>query len=346
MKTFFAAALAVSFAMPATVMAQGGPPQAVKTQQNLGAAGLLGSFFSGAQFGTTRARSGENAARRGAAGAPGAAQSGYKHETVTALGLISGRKLLNDGASYLTFGASFNNKEERPNLTDIDTQIPSIGIGYQNFSNQNTAYAAYLTFSSRDSRGETVHSRRKYYELRFDVAHKFSDHWGVTGRLVHTRGDLKVDVTTPFGVVATVEPQTVWYGQAELVGNFTSDDAGFVPKGWVLNPILGISHDTEITGSSSSTKDVVESGSVWAKATLSKLAGPGTWSPNFTLGLEHEYLQEGAEFIDEDTYGIMGAGLTRRDKKGNAINVVFERRQGFNGNRVSNVLVTGYSFNF
>jgi len=274
-------AVAALSVVPSLTLAQdappkGAPPQAVLTQKNLGAAGLLSSFYSGSQYGTTRARTGENASRIGAAGIPGAPADGYKHESLATIGAITGRKMLSDRASYLTFSTVYNKKNEFPNQTEFDTTIPSFTLGYQNFSNVDTAYGVYLSYAARESVGETVLSKRKYLDLRFDVAHKLSEHWGVTGRLVHSTGDLELDITTPSGTLNIEEPQTVWYGQAELVGNFRNEQMSAIPAGWSLHPVLGVSHDIETNEVAPGVKETSKSGSVWAKATLSK-GVPARW---------------------------------------------------------------------
>ena len=353
MKTTILTAAAVCFIVPYGAFAGGheasggsdasqrrGPPPAVVTQRNLGQSGILTSFYSGREYGLLRARGGEDNARVGTAGASGI-EDGYEHEAKGLIVTFTGRKLLSGGASYLTFGAGINNKYEAPNQTDFDTSIPSVSVGYQNFANPNAAYAAQLIYAERSTDGGVVTSDRDTVELRLDYARKLSDSWGVTGRFHGTAGDLIV--TTPGGT--TTEPETTAYTQLELVGNFGGNGAGFVPEGWKLHPYLGVSFDTN-TVETSAGDETNDTGAVWAKGTLVKSARPGTWSPNVTLGIEHVYLRDKGDFIDEDTFVALGAGASRMDKMGNVLNFVVETRQGVNGNRSNTAFVTTYTYNF
>ena len=349
MKNLFWAAAAASLSVPTATLAdghkppagggvgtQGGPPPAVISQMSLGQAGLLPSFYSNAQFGITRARRGEDNVRLGFAGASGIT-TGFEHSSKQLVTVLMGRKLLAGGSSYLTFSVGTNNKSDDPNLVEFDTSIPSVTIGYQNFARPDLAFAAHLSYGSRETTDGAVTTSRDEIGFRFDVAKKISDNWGVTGRLFYSTGDLTVE--TPGGT--TVTPETMLYTQAELVGNFAP--AGL--NGWVVNPTLGVSYDID-TFETAAPEDEKKSGSVWAKATFVKPARPGGWSPNFTLGIEQVYENSTDDFIDDDTFAIIGVGVTRIDKRGNTLNASFERRQGSNGNRVNNVFVVGYAHNF
>jgi len=353
LKTLNSAAFAVSLVAPAIAFAGGheasggdasaprrGPPPAAISQMNLGKAGLLSSFYSGSQFGVTQSRGGEDATRIGSAGGSGV-ENGYKHESASLITSFTGRKLIDGGTSYLTFGFGTNNKQEQPNLTEFETSITSISIGYQNFSDPNSAYGAQLIVGDRSTTNGTVDSDRKTTEFRLDYARKLNDDWGVTSRLHYTTGDLIV--STPGGT--STEKQNVIYTQVELVGAFGSDELGFVPDGWVLHPTFGLSFNRD-TVQADAGDEVNDTGALVAKGTFVKPARPGSWSQNYTLGVEHVFLHDRDAFIDEETYAILGAGAQHMGKTGNTFNISYERRQGLNGNRIGNSIVATYSVNF
>ena len=351
MKTALWAAAAVSFGVPTGLMAEGaaapklstqGPPPAVISQINLGNAGLMMSFASGAQKGATSGRGGRDGTRIGTATASGQSD-GYKHNTTTFIPSLTGTKMIQSGKAYLTFGLQFNKSDEDPNKTEFETQIPGFSVGYENFANPNAAWSVSLTRENRttDSGKSPVKSSDQSTELRFAYARKLSDNWGFTNQTYITKGENVVE--TPGGTTKT--PELTLYTQFEAVGAFGSDQLGFVPEGWGLHPTLGISYQTK-EGDAPGGKVTEKDGSVWAKAVLAKQAKPGTFAPNMTLGIEHIYQTDTADkFIEDDKYAILGVGGVFIGD-GASVNVAFERRVGFNKIRRTSVLVKGISFDF
>lgn len=352
MKTRILAASAVFLSLPATGFAgghegdgapNGGPPPAVVATINLGGAGLLTSFYANSQKGVTAGRGGRDSSRIGAATASGIT-TGYEHDTFSFLPSLSGNKMIQQGTSFVTFSVGTNIAEEQPNQTQASIQIPEVSVGYENFSDPNAAWSLGLAYSERTTELQTapVETGAESTELRFAYVRKLTDNWGIGNQTYVTFGDTYV--TTPGGT--TTEDEVEVYTQLELVGAFATDQVGFVPEGWKLHPVLGVSSQTVTIEDAAGDTSSLSDGSVWSKVILAKGARPGTWVPAVTLGVEHIYQTDTSDlFIDEENFAILGAGA-RYLGEGGSFNVNFERRQGFNGNRVTNSLVAGYSFDF
>jgi len=306
-------------------------------------AGLLFSFYANSQKGTTSGRGGRDSSRIGSALATGTT-TGFEHDTFAIIPSVSGSTLIQNGSAYFTFGVGTNVADEAPNQTEGTTRIPGFFLGYENFSNPNAAWSVGLAYDKRTTKlgAAPVETGAESVELRFAYVRKLNETWGIGNQTYLTFGD--AFVTTPGGT--TNEDEVEFYTQLELVGAFGSEQVGFVPEGWKLHPVLGVSYQTASIEDSTGATAANEDGSVWAKAILSKGARPGTWAPNFTAGIEHVYQSStGTQFIDEDTYGIIGVGARYIGETG-SFNVSFERRQGFKGARVTNTLVAGYTIDF
>lgn len=342
MKSLVATALAVSFAMPATLAAEGGPPPAIITQINLGGAGLLSSYYAPTQKALTGARGGQDGPRLGTVGA-GGPTTGYEHDTFSVVPGLSGSKMIQNGTAFFSFGVNQVNSKDQPNITQNETKIPGISLNYDNFSNPNSAWGVGLSYSKRDTKSKTspVTTGAKEFELSFRYAKKLSEHWGFTNQSYLTSGE--TFVTTPGGT--TNEDELTFYTQFEAVGAFGPDDIGIVPDGWKIHPVFGVSYQNKQI-SSGGTNTTEKDGSVWAKAVLAKGLRPGSWAPNVTVGLEHVYLTDtGNQFLNEQNYAILGVGAQYLAEGGSLL-LSFERRQGLKGERVNNSLVAAYTFDF
>jgi len=354
MKNLLWAAAAVSLSVPSVSLAgghegdgdgapAGGPPPAVLSTINLGGAGLLFSFYANSQKGSTAGRGGRDSSRIGSATNGGPA-SGYEHSTFTFLPSIAGSKMIQNGTAFLTFGLSYNYSDEAPNQTESTSRITGLSVGYENFSSRESAWSVGLTVEERTTESETspITTGAENVELRFAYVRELSENWGIGNQSYLTFGDSYV--TTPGGTTNTDEVEL--YTQFELVGSFDNSHVGFVPDGWKLHPVFGISYQNAVAQDEGGPETTSVDGSVWAKAILAGPARPGTWAPNFTLGLEHVYTTDtGDQFIDEDTYAILGAGARYIGDNGSFV-VALERRQGLNGVRDTTSLVTGYTFDF
>ena len=88
-------------------------------------------------------------------------------------------------------------------------------------------------------------------------------------------------------------------------------------------------------------------GNVWARASLTKLAKPGQWSPSVTLGLEHAFKDDYSDFIDEDTHASVRLGASvLLPGGGSTIAVAVDHRAGLNNNRSNTQLLTSFNFSF
>lgn len=353
------AAAAAFFSMTSTGLAQehappaGALPPAVISQINLGKAGLLNAYYSDVHFGLVQARFGLARGRIGGVQA-GGPSTGFKEETHDVLLAYGARKLLPDGKSYLLFGGAYTNVNDAPNLTQAEGDFPAYRIGYQNFFSPDAMFSASVTYIDfgLDSVGIGT-TTRPTTEFRLDYVSKLTDHWGFAGRALFARGTSKVVIDAP-GLVHEQNDDR-YYLQADLVGQYRSDDISIVPKGWVLHPALGVSYMRSVVEETANNFGIVSSGvlgpvenygSVWATAELEKEVPLGSWAPKFKLGIEHEYLNDLNAFLDEDTYVIAGIGASTQTKNGQRLEFGYERRQGINGNRVNNILLMALGLSF
>ncbi|MCU0828182.1 MAG: autotransporter domain-containing protein [Tabrizicola sp.] len=359
MKTAYLAAAAACLSLPAHAQGgpsgggapSGGPPQEVVAQGNLARAGILPLFYSDREFGLLQTRTGESRSRIGNAGGPGGPATDYAHDGSAILAPFYFRFGRDGTPSYWLFRLTLGQKIEEPNRTQADSDSLAFGIGYQNFFSPTSVWGVQLNYGSTISEGAATRTEREALTLRLDYATVLNDNWGLAARASYSVGDTSVRLKGP-GISYTQDEDQL-YLQAELAGNFTTEDIAAVPEGWAFRPVLGINaqhYDLDDTLNSVGAleeggTDMV--GSVWAKASLAKLAAPGNWSTSFTLGLEHVYKDDYDDFIDEDTYAILGVSTSVLiPGGGNTISFGYDHREGLNGKRSNGQLTVSANFAF
>lgn len=358
------AAAAVSLIVPASLWAGGhegpsqgaeaprrGPPPEVVSQANLARLGLLPLMYSEREYGLLQTRTGESRSRIGNAGGPGGPAGDYKHNGAAIVAPLFLRYGLPDTTAYVMGRLTFGTKIEADNITQSDSTNGLAWVGYQNFYDKGAMWSVQLGGLALKSEGEGARVQRNAINLRFDHIRQLSDNWGFVGRAYFSTGENKVLIKGP-GISYT-QPEDQVYVQAELAGNFTSEDLSFVPESWAFRPVIGTNFQryflTEVTNSAGGTEDggQFDVGNVWAKATLAKMTPPGKWAPNVTLGLEHTYQDAYSDFIDDRTHLIAGVGASMLiPGGGNTIAIGLDHRQGLNGKRSNTQLTTVFNFTF
>lgn len=361
MKTMvWAAALAVSAATPLWAQqgpGAGGPPPGVMGQINLGKAGLLGSFYSNDAFGTAQYRIGQDRSTIGAATAPGGATTGYTDGASNLIVPLNALKLLPDGKSYLRFGLELNRADGAQRMIELNGDIARLDVQYLTFPNPDTMYGigVFYNKSSLDIVGSGTIDN-KGFGVRADVVRKLNSNWGVAARAEYAWGESDLKLAAGPGVTLRhVQGDDRFYMQAELVGTYTKEQMGVLPDGWVFHPTFGFNYQhnrIEATAdsfgavSSGVIGDTENYGTIWAVAQLEKAVPPGSWSPSFRVGLEHEYVNDLNRFVDEPTYAILGAGLSYQSQRGHRIDIAYSRHQGLNGKRWNQALVAAFTMSF
>lgn len=347
------AALAALVALPAA--AQDGPPRGtlppnVVTQINLGGAGLLPLFYADNQFGLTQSRNGKSRARIGDASGPDGPVGDYQHSSHAVTLPVTLRYGLPDQKSFVTFKGVYNRKNEDPNLTSAEARLTNFLLGYQYFFSPTGMVAASIGTNELESNAPAVKVERESVDLRLDYLQRLSDNWGFAGRVLYSMGDTTLTVKKA-GLKVKQNDDYV-YAQAEVAGNFTKKDADFIPAGYALRPLVGFSLQDGTLGDAKNNfggdvygKDE-NTGSVWAKGTLTKLAPPGKIAPFGTLGIEHVYKDSNKAFIDDDTYTVLGLGVAYQSKGGTNLSLTYDGRHGFNGKREYNSVVAAAVFTF
>ncbi|TMV88603.1 hypothetical protein FGG78_16540 [Thioclava sp. BHET1] len=307
-------------------------------------------FYDDHQFGVIQARNGENRARIGHATGPGGPAAEYEHKSKSLSVPITLRYGLPDEKSYLTFKGVLNQKWDSDSPTASDPSLLTGAFGFQYFPNADSMISATLGSARLESESTAVKVERDSVDLRLDYLQKLNDNWGFAGRIVRSWGDSTLTLKIP-GVVEK-QSDDFTYAQAELSGNFVTQDLSFVPSGWALRPLFGISWQSGGLGDGTNNFGAPvagtdeEFGSVWAKATLAKLAPPGKWAPFATLGVEHVYRDSNDAFIGEDTYGVLALGAAYQSKGGTNFVVTYDGRLGMNGRRNYNDVIVGAVYTF
>ncbi|MBD8892207.1 hypothetical protein [Roseibium litorale] len=360
--SIFAAAAAIALAGNAaladgTAPQHGQPPVSAMALMNLGRDGLLRSYFESDQFGSVQWRVGQGRITIGNAAASGQPKSHYKDgttDTVVPLNFMFG---LPGGNSVIRLGVrgTFSNGANYP--VELDGGTGRVDLQYLRFPDASTMWAIGGFYEHTDLDIDDAGSiKRPAGGIRADILKEFSAHWGVAARAEYSWGtdDLEIGVG-PSLTMRHKQADDHLYTQAELIGQFRNSDIGIVPESWVLHPVLGVQFQRSFIQSTANNFGVVSSGvvgatenygTVWAHLRLEKEAAPGGWSPNFLAGLEQEYANDLDAIVDDPTYAVLGAGLSKTFAKGNRFEVAFTRHQGLQGKRWNQALVGTLTLNF
>lgn len=329
----------------------GQPPLAVIAQDNLGKAGLLRSYFDSDQFGSVQWRVGQGRLTIGAAASSGLPYSRYRDGTTDTVVPVNTLFGLPDGESMIRLGV----RGTFPNGADYLVEQDAGGIGrlelqYMRFLNPGTMWAlgGFLDYTHLDIVGSGDITRQAG-GVRADILNEFNDHWGVAARAEYSWGESDLKIAAGPGLTLEhKQGDDRFYTQAELIGQFRSDDFGLIPEGWVAHPVLGIQFQRSFLESTADSFGVVSSGVVgdtedygtaWAHFRLEKEVPPGGWSPNVLVGFEHEYVNSLDAVVKEPSYAVFGAGLSTMFGKGNRFEVSYTRHQGLNGDRWNQAFV-------
>lgn len=333
------------------------PPLAMLAQSNLGKAGLLRSYFESDQFGSVQWRVGQGRLSIGSAassGLPGSAYRDGTSDTVVPLNFLFG---LPDGESMMRLGVrgTFSNGANYP--VELDGGTGRVDLQYLRFPNAETMWGLGGFFENTDLDIEGSGTiRRPAGGIRGDILNEFSDHWGVAARAEYSWGQSDLKIAAGPGVMLEHEQgDDHLYTQAELIGQFRNDDLRLIPAGWVVHPVLGIQFQRSFIEATADSFGVVSSGvtgstedygTAWAHLRLERETAPGSWSPNFLLGLEHEYVNDLDEVVKESDYAVFGAGISVMFDKGSRFEVSYTRHQGLQGDRWNQALVGTLTLSF
>lgn len=358
----WAAVAAVSFVATDALGAdaiEGGfqPPASAIALSNLGKAGLLRSYFDSDQFGSTQWRVGQARVTIGAAESSGLPNSHYKDgttDTVIPLNFLFG---LPDGQSALRLGVrgTFSNGANYP--VELDGGTGRVDLQYLRFPNPDTMWAlgGFFEYTDLDIEGSGS-IKRPAGGVRADFLNEFSEHWGVAARAEYSWGesDLKINVG-PGLVMEHKQGDDHLYTQAELIGQYRHDDFAFIPEDWVFHPVLGVQFQRSFIEATANSFGAVSSGvvgstedygTVWAHMRLEKEVPPGGWSPNLLLGIEQEFVNDLDGVVDDPTYAVFGAGISKTFGHGNRFEISYTRHQGLEGRRWNQAIVGTLTMNF
>ncbi|NLR97354.1 hypothetical protein HGP17_10990 [Rhizobium sp. P38BS-XIX] len=330
-------------------------PEGILAQIELGKAGLLKPFFSNEWYGVASERNGLSRATVGVA-LSGGGLTGYKDETTSFVLPITALQALPDGRSYVRYSFSGSVGVAEPTKVSGDARVPDFLVQYMTYPDVNTMFAAgafveraYVDFGDATT-------ARNGYGLRLDAAEKFSENWGIYGRVQYSLGESETKVDIAPGLRSVhIQGDDRLYLQGELTGQFRTEDAAVIPEDWVIHPSLGMLYNQANLESTVDNFGVRSSGvlgpkekygTAWANLSFEKEVPPGDWSPNLGIGVEHEFVNSLDAYIDESTYAIFSAGASMQMKNGRRIDVGYSRHQGLNGNRWSQSFVAALTMSF
>lgn len=333
---------------------QGAPTGIARFQRAFGGAGLLTVWSSYDLFGAVQSRVNGGLSHYASANAGGPA-TGYRDSVSTLLVPLSAMKSLSDGKSFLNFNLTTSLSNSKPNLAYSKGDNERLTISYLRMPTGNFAWSLGLIVqgANTDLRHNGGNIDADTAGIRGDLLYVFGPHWAATTRLIALKGETTTDIPTPVGTVSETRDTSQIYWQSDLVGTFTDRDWNALGDGWVAHPSLYLvtQNLTRDATTNSRGADVAEHkaryGAVGVNMRIEKpVFAPGAWSPQFELGLRHEYENTTGSYSDEPNYVTSLAGLGRRIGKGGFFNLAYAREDGFHGNRRSQTFKAIYSMNF
>lgn len=232
--------------------------------------------------------------------------------------------------------------------------IYSLAMTYENSRIKNNYHP--------DGLGSYGITKREALGLQLGYAHDFAGPWAVMGKGEYQKGQTDFLLTQYIapGVHIPINLRNQGddrlYLESQLVGTF-GDTVPGVPAGWVLHPGVGATFQRDfiatqqdstghdISGAVGSTENY---GLLFAKLTLEKatrLTPQLQITPRFSLGVEHEYVDDLERYLPERNYiaSSLGFGIALY---GQRVDFDYSRHDGFEGNRKLQALTTAFSFNF
>lgn len=333
------------------------PPASAIALSNLGQADLLRSYFDSDQFGSVQWRVGQARVTIGAAESSALPKSHYKDGTTDSVIPLNFLFGLPDEQSAIRLGVrgTFSNGAGYP--VELDGSTGRVDLQYLRFPNPDTMWAlgGFYEYTHLGIEGSGSITRPAG-GIRADFLEAFSDHWGIAARAEYSWGetDLKINVG-PGLVMEHKQGDDHLYTQAELIGQYRSEDFAIIPEDWVLHPVLGIQFQRSFLESTANSFGVVSSGvvgstenygTVWAHMRLEKEVPPGGWSPNMLLGIEQEFVNDVDGVVDDPTYAVFGGGISTTFGRGNRFEISYTRHQGLEGRRWNQGIVGTLTMSF
>lgn len=292
---------------------------------NLGQAGLMAEMNSYEDFGTVQSRIGQSRAQIEASRATGVA-TGYKD--AANIGVLPFDVFYelpgSGGTSFLKVGglALFNRGDH--NQTELYARTGRFEAQYFYAPTQDTliGIGGVVEKTKVDMYHNDGTIEDLGYGVRGDFVHKFSSHLGIAARAEYLWSQGKTRV--PIGGDVLYGYDQNWgrfYTQANLVGSFTAESLGFVPKGWVFHPSIGALYQNNRFNDVSDTFGGVVNGTIGrrdAYATISANARledmnlrPMHIAPYVEVGLEREIRNDLDLIVDDPTilHTVVGASL-------------------------------------
>ncbi|MGQ7246331.1 hypothetical protein ACUN9Y_03215 [Halomonas sp. V046] len=346
-----------------------GPSVGARSLINLGNAGLLQPFFSNQKFGAAQARMGSARFAYGAHSSDPQKVDFREDSNI----LITPVNLMLElpssvGASYLRINGARTASDSSPHSLELEGELYHGEIEFLHLPNENVMWGVGVVANNFESEDQISGTEviRDSLGLRVDYLHKFSDHWGMAARGLYVWGETEnrvYDIPTRYGTSELRKKQgdDRYYLQADVVGSWFGNDTSWLPQGTLAHPRIGaLYHHSSLSPTSPQLGNIElpketgvngadeEFGLAWAHFRLQKAPQPTPglqWLPSATLGVEYEYENALDELNNEDTYAVLGAGITAT-MQGHGVFLDYKRYQGLQGDRENNVLVAGVTLSF
>lgn len=323
-------------------------------QRTFGGAGLLTKWSSNETYGITQARINLELSQHSMASATGVS-TGYSDsisQLVTPVSLLYG---LPDGRSFIALSGSTTSERGQKNLTYGDVELGSTTLEYINMPTDNLAWGIGATFEIVDTNLNANNATVNSYlgGLRVDLLYKPDDHFGVASRVVGLAGHADTMVPLSFADVTTSQDFKRFYWQTDFVATISHDDFAFIGEGWLIHPTLSTvlqrtnRQDTTNSLGSPVAGDSISYSMAGASVRVEKpVFRPGAWSPQFELGVEHEFTNTYGHYTGEENYLATKIGFGRRIGKSAYLNIAYSREDGFTGARRQQAATVIYSLSF
>jgi len=346
------------------------------TLQHLAAAGVLVPMLSDEYFGLHQARIGEsrNNTQYGDAQPPGSPLPRFRdndqlyiaplsltHELPAGSGAnfvrlaVAGTKAYGDPASALENDGTTQRAALQFLHAPTPDRIYGVGLTYLKYDFDN--------LFNRDPLGSHARVDYRAWGLQLLFAQDFAGPLAAFARAEYLKGESQFSLTQNIAPGVTIpihysgQNDDRLYLESQLVGTWDSRNTSWIPATWVLHPVLGATFQRDfvatattnvgsrIGGAVGSTEDY---GLVFGKVVFEKSAAfsPALQvTPRFTLGVEHEYVDDLDRYVSEPTALVSGIGLGL-SRFGQRLDIDYTRRDGLDNRRDISSLVVALSLAF
>lgn len=314
---------------------------------SLGSSGLLMKYSSYGTFGAVQNRIGQSRSAIEASRLPGGPAEGYtdsSSQLILPVDLITA--VPGTSSSFLKFGASANINRGSDRLTHVDvdtfrteaqylwspTPAGFVGVG---------AFVEGIDIEMRHNSSSVDNEGRG---VRADLVQRFGEHWGVAARVEHTWSEQAVRSPIPGGRVFAVDQDLRrLYSQVDLVGTYSKHTWSWLPRGFLMRPMLGVNFmntrfDTARSNLGNLVTGTVGKDDSYLSCSASlrlerEVRGPSLFAPFCEFGLEREFTNDLDAKVNDHDIAHSAVGFSSTLGRAVRLDIEYGRYDGLRGKR-------------